>query len=897
MDGWKFVDSDGTFELNDPDKISHLYFPLVNEALMMSSITPRLHGDIKIDHHHYLMPPVSVFDLHNSRASRNFFIKIKDSLWSVAGNAAGQDHANDETKLEAGILWHRTIRKNKLVGLQAAVTNFVPQIEDQIELMEVRLINISANPITFTPIGAIPLFGRSADSLRDHRHVSSLFNRAIVKKYGVVLTPVMSFDERGHQVNRVQYAVLGAGNEGQAPLFIYPNVDSFIGEGGTFDRPLADFNFPTDLNQSILLEGAEAFGGLRFEDTTLSPGESCSFYLVMAIGEALSTDDLIEKYASEKAFKQFFEHNKAYWADKLNKVNAYTGNSRRDNWIRWVSLQPILRRLMGNSYLPYHDYGRGGRGWRDLWQDALGLLLLETDEIAEMMHANFAGVRMDGSNATIIGNQTREFKADRNEIPRVWMDHGVWPLKTLDVYFGFTGNYQFLLREQTYFKDHLTHRTKKRDWKWDRSTNHHMTSTGQPYQGSIFEHLLVQHLTTFFNSGDHNNLLLEGGDWNDGLDMAQNNGESVTFSAFYAGNLNLLAQYAGKLISLGLNEIEIGYELKLLLDRCFDPVNYENPNDKQARLSEYFNQVSHQLSGEKITIKLDRLQNDLLEKSEWLAGQIRKTEWIESNEGFGWFNGYYDENGNRVEGDFLGGARMTLTGQVFPIMAGVATDEQIKKIIQAVDKCLYEENVGGYRLNTNFKELQMALGRAFGFAFGHKENGAMFSHMAMMYAYALYDRGYPEQGHFVMESVYQHCQNFAVSKMYPGIPEYIGPDGRGYYFYLTGSASWYLFTLITQVYGIKGKDGDLIIDPRLVPDQFDDAGKASIYSHFAGRQLVFEFYNKEFLPIGKYKVSQVKIDDVGIEYETTDRGARIKRELIENLSRNKIHKINIELGA
>jgi len=34
-----------------------------------------------------------------------------------------------------------------------------------------------------------------------------------------------------------------------------------------------------------------------------------------------------------------------------------------------------------------------------------------------MDYDNFAGVRIDGSNATIVGRQPGEFKADRNNIP------------------------------------------------------------------------------------------------------------------------------------------------------------------------------------------------------------------------------------------------------------------------------------------------------------------------------------------------------------------------------------------------------------------------------------------------------------------------------------------------
>jgi len=80
------------------------------------------------------------------------------------------------------------------------------------------------------------------------------------------------------------------------------------------------------------------------------------------------------------------------------------------------------------------------------------------------------------------------------------------------------------------------------------------------------------------------------------------------------------------------------------------------------------------------------------------------------------FNGYYDNNGARVEGDFPKGVRMTLTGQVFPIMSGVATNEQAAQAFAAAKRYLQDKKLGGFRLNTDFKELQPALGRAFSFA-------------------------------------------------------------------------------------------------------------------------------------------------------------------------------------
>ena len=110
----------------------------------------------------------------------------------------------------------------------------------------------------------------------------------------------------------------------------------------------------------------------------------------------------------------------------------------------------------------------------------------------------------------------------------------------------------------------------------------------------------------------------------------------------------------------------------------------------------------------------------------------------------------------------------------------------------------------GYRLNTDFKEVKTDLGRLFGFAFGLKENGAVFSHMATMYANSLYHRGYAKEGYKVINSLFKHCDNYSKSGIYPGIPEYVSQRGRGmYHHYLTGAASWMLITVLNEMYGVK----------------------------------------------------------------------------------------------
>ena len=124
---------------------------------------------------------------------------------------------------------------------------------------------------------------------------------------------------------------------------------------------------------------------------------------------------------------------------------------------------------------------------------------------------------------------------------------------------------------------------------------------------------------------------------------------------------------------------------------------------------------------------------------------------------------------------------MMLTGQVFAIMSGVAEDEQIRKITKSADHYLYRKEIGGYRLNTDFQELKFDMGRMFGFAYGEKENGAVFSHMTTMYANALYRRGFVKEGFKALKTLADTALNFDISRIYPGIPEYFRADGRGMY--------------------------------------------------------------------------------------------------------------------
>lgn len=739
-----------TFTIDNPEKVAGLYFPLCSETGLKSCITPNLGGDAKIDQNHFLLEPVSIENLNNNRSTRNFWVETENGLWSATGVSAPQEAARyteeETSRLEAGILYHKMSRSNSRMELSSEILSFVPY-DGNYEVHQVTIQNISDRPRNVRFTTAIPMYGRSADNIRDHRHVTSLLNRMEVTGYGVHNTPTLSFDERGHQPGDSVYYVEGICEDGSMPVDCCGVLDDFTGSGDlTWPESLVCHKEDIWQHAGEATEGQEVIGALRFASTTLAPLEKKTYIIVIGIAsDASEIEQTRSRWMSMESVASSLQATIDHWA-ALAPIRIHTANPQFDFFFTWVGVQPELRRIFGCSFLPHHDYGRGGRGWRDLWQDCLALLIMHPEQVRDMLIANFAGVRADGTNATIIGEGLGNFKADRNGISRVWMDHGMWPWMTMQLYIHQTGDEAILLEEQGYFESDK--------------------------RGTLLEHLILQNKAAYSKRGEHGMLRLLDADWNDALDLAGERGESTAFSNAYAANL-----------------ISLGKEILHLAER------YPEKNINTAE-------------GEELIAMGRKLQEE-----------IRAKEWLTD----GFFNSYYDNDGNA-----LAGGQMMLTGQVFAIMGGTATEEQIASIVTMADRLLYDESCGGYRLNTNFHEVKMNMGRQFGFAYGEKENGAVFSHMAVMYANALYKRGHGKEGYKALEALFRQSMNFTVSHIYPGIPEYFGRGGRGLYHYLTGAASWYLLTVVQEMFGVKPCYGQMEIHPQLMPEQFDSDGVASI---------------------------------------------------------------------
>ena len=673
------------------------------------------------------------------------------------------------------------------------------------------------------------------------------------------------------------------------------------GEGGNFEWPRAVVeNISPYINPPNRRDGMEAVGAIRFKETSLAPKETKGYIIISGITENKdSTLKCVERYGSRKKIEKALDENFKYWSEKVDKISFTTGDKDFHKWMHWVALQPILRRIYGNSFLPHFDYGKGGRGWRDLWQDCLALIIQNPYEIRDSLVANFGGVRLDGSNATIIEKGLGKFSADRNKISRVWMDHGVWPYYTMKLYIEQTGDFEILFEEIPYWKDHQIRRAKAidYDWKVTDGTNQ-KTISGEIYKGTVIEHIIVQHLICFYNVGDHNNMKLEDGDWNDLLDMANIKGETVPFSAFYGWNLITMSELLLDYMKLrNYDKIKVFPELLKLISTK-EKIDYKIPMIKREILIKYFEAIENGFSGEKVEVSIEEIAIKLKEMGNWVLEHVRKSEWIESKTSYGFFNGYYNNDGDRVDGDHIDCTRMNLTAQTFAIMSGAATENQVLRTFQAVKAILKDENTGGFRLTTPLGPNTLNFGRGYAVVYGEKETGGTFNHMVVMFMNALYSRGYINEAYEVFTTINTLCNDTEKAKIYPGIPEYISHEGRGMYHYLSGSASWLLMTVLTEMFGIKGKAGNLLLKPKLVQKQFDESGIISAKTTFLGENIKVIYNNPLKLDYDEYKIVKIKLNESDVNFEKIDeKTANIKRSYLEiYLSTGDMNKIEIFLG-
>lgn len=76
-------------------------------------------------------------------------------------------------------------------------------------------------------------------------------------------------------------------------------------------------------------------------------------------------------------------------------------------------------------------------------------------------------------------------------------------------------------------------------------------------------------------------------------------------------------------------------------------------------------------------------------------------------------------------------------------------------------------------------------------------------------------------------------------------------------------------TMLTQVFGVRGRLGNMVIVPKLLAEQFDADGCCAACMTFAGRKCRVVYHNPNKLEFGRYAIEKVLINDQRVNIDVT----------------------------
>lgn len=90
----------------------------------------------------------------------------------------------------------------------------------------------------------------------------------------------------------------------------------------------------------------ECIGAMRFAKVRLAPGEKKEYIICAGITEKENFNKEFEKYNSKEKVEAAWKQNEEHWNGEADKIKFQGNSDKFDGWLRWVSIQPVLRKYM-----------------------------------------------------------------------------------------------------------------------------------------------------------------------------------------------------------------------------------------------------------------------------------------------------------------------------------------------------------------------------------------------------------------------------------------------------------------------------------------------------------------------------------------------------------------------
>lgn len=229
--------------------------------------------------------------------------------------------------------------------------------------------------------------------------------------------------------------------------------------------------------------------------------------------------------------------------------------------------------------------------------------------------------------------------------------------------------------------------------------------------------------------------------------------------------------------------------------------------------------------------------------------------------------------------------RIFLNTQSWAILSGIADSSQRQKILKQIDAQLDTPD-GLMMLAPSYTQMQEDIGRITQKSPGVAENGSIYNHAAVFYAYSLFQISEYDRAFNVLKKMLPNQKNVLRRGQLPAyIPNYYRgayyqfPDsaGRSSHLFNTGTVAWFYRCIVDELCGLKGDAGDLMVSPKL-PKNWSEL---KVTRRFAGA-----IFNVEIS-----RSSQVKDVEVIVD------GALHINNRISQIKSNQTYQVQVKLPA
>ncbi|WPJ95842.1 hypothetical protein SH580_20710 [Coraliomargarita algicola] len=255
-------------------------------------------------------------------------------------------------------------------------------------------------------------------------------------------------------------------------------------------------------------------------------------------------------------------------------------------------------------------------------------------------------------------------------------------------------------------------------------------------------------------------------------------------------------------------------------------------------------------------------EKEFAEKTRNITAILRKEAWNGE-----WYSRAFTDAGDPVGAPKCTEGSIYLLPQAWSIIAGIATEDQYPKLIEAVENKL--QIVHGFRLLTPpYRAFNPSIGHLSAAQPGRLENGGNYCHGSMFMTYALSLAGQRGKAMNALKSTFptnpKNPPSVSRQEPYSLTNSYASPEagetsGRSYFSWRTGAAGWALRCSVEGVMGVVATLEGLTVQGTLPVDNWEEA---SLVRRFRGKKIRIEWNKTGFV---SRSLNGTPIDDIPID--------------------------------